>query len=288
MYFFSLIRHCSPSHLLLAVPSDCLLCVSCPVYLFKLFSCLHTLPCTSIYPNPTHPSITTQFSSLPHLAPTIFSLQETGNLTVWWLPIGLLIFLCSALGGRLYALLCYAKSLHSCPTLCNPMDSSSPGSSVHGILQAGILEWLLCSPPGDLPLPRDQTQVSRCCRRILDCLSHEGRPRILEWVAYSSSRASSQPRNWTGVPHIAGGFFTSWTTREAQEAVYLPVNTLGAGHQVWIMSLPFPSWVTFPKLLQLPISFSLCKMEIIAVPICWCVMRNKWDSYMSSVLAMLR
>ena len=60
------------------------------------------------------------------------------------------------------------------------------------------------------------------------------------------------------------------------------------GHQVWIMSLPFPSWVTFPKLLQLPISFSLCKMEIIAVPICWCVMRNKWDSYMSSALAMLR
>ena len=33
-----------------------------------------------------------------------------------------------------------AKSLQSCPTLCNPMDCSPPGSSVHGILQARILE----------------------------------------------------------------------------------------------------------------------------------------------------
>ena len=35
-----------------------------------------------------------------------------------------------------------AKSLLSCPTLCAPMDCSPPGSSVHGILQAGILEWV--------------------------------------------------------------------------------------------------------------------------------------------------
>ena len=36
----------------------------------------------------------------------------------------------------------YAKSLQSCPTLCDPIDCSPPGSSVHGILQAGILEWV--------------------------------------------------------------------------------------------------------------------------------------------------
>ena len=35
-----------------------------------------------------------------------------------------------------------AKSLQSCPTLCNPMDCSPPGSSIHGILQARILEWV--------------------------------------------------------------------------------------------------------------------------------------------------
>ena len=39
--------------------------------------------------------------------------------------------------------------------------------------------------------------------------------RILEWVAFPSSRGSSQPRNQTQVSHIAGGFFNSWATREA-------------------------------------------------------------------------
>ena len=38
-----------------------------------------------------------------------------------------------------------AKSLQSCPTLCDPTDSSPPGSSVPGILQASILEWVAIS-----------------------------------------------------------------------------------------------------------------------------------------------
>ena len=41
----------------------------------------------------------------------------------------------------------------SCPSLCDPLGCSSPGSSVHGILQARILEWLPCPSPGDLPDP---------------------------------------------------------------------------------------------------------------------------------------
>ena len=41
----------------------------------------------------------------------------------------------------------------SCPTLCNSMDCIPPGSSVHGILQARILEWVVTSSPGDLPEP---------------------------------------------------------------------------------------------------------------------------------------
>ena len=56
----------------------------------------------------------------------------------------------------------------SCRTLCNPMDCSPPGSSVHGILQA----------------------------------------RVLEWVAIPFSKGSSQPSNQTQVSCIAGGFFT--------------------------------------------------------------------------------
>ena len=53
------------------------------------------------------------------------------------------------------------------------------------------------------------------CRQIFYCLSHQGSPRVLEWMAYSFSRGSSRPRNWTGVSCIAGGFFTSWATRKA-------------------------------------------------------------------------
>ena len=53
------------------------------------------------------------------------------------------------------------------------------------------------------------------CKWILYQLSHKGSPRILEWVTYPFSRGSSQPRNWTEVSYIAGGFFTNWAIREA-------------------------------------------------------------------------
>ena len=62
-----------------------------------------------------------------------------------------------------------------CLTLCNPMDCSLPGFSVHEILQA----------------------------------------RILDWVAISFSRASSPPRAWTHVSSISGRLFTIWATRKA-------------------------------------------------------------------------
>ena len=42
----------------------------------------------------------------------------------------------------------------SCPTLCNPMDCSLPGSTIRGIFQARILEWVAIPSPGDLPDPR--------------------------------------------------------------------------------------------------------------------------------------
>ena len=46
-----------------------------------------------------------------------------------------------------------AKSLQSCPTLCDPMDCNPPGSSVHGILQARILEWVAIPFSRNLPNP---------------------------------------------------------------------------------------------------------------------------------------
>ena len=47
--------------------------------------------------------------------------------------------------SRPHAMLCYAKSLQSCPTLCDPIDGSPPGSAVPGILQARTLKWVAIS-----------------------------------------------------------------------------------------------------------------------------------------------
>ena len=44
-----------------------------------------------------------------------------------------------------FTMLCYAKSLQSCPTLCDPIDGSPPGSPMPGILQARTLEWVAIS-----------------------------------------------------------------------------------------------------------------------------------------------
>ena len=54
-----------------------------------------------------------------------------------------------------------------CLTLCDPMDCSLPGSSVHGILQARILEWVAISFSRGSSPPRDWTQVSRIASRFL-------------------------------------------------------------------------------------------------------------------------
>ena len=53
-----------------------------------------------------------------------------------------------------------AKLLQLCPTLCNPMDYSPPGSSVYGILQARILEWVVMPSSRGSSRPRDRTHVS--------------------------------------------------------------------------------------------------------------------------------
>ena len=54
----------------------------------------------------------------------------------------------------------HVKSLQSCVTLCDPLDCSPPGSSVHGILQARILEWVPISFSRGSSRPRNRTLVS--------------------------------------------------------------------------------------------------------------------------------
>ena len=61
--------------------------------------------------------------------------------------------------------------IQSCPTLYDSMDCSPPGSSVHRILQARILEWVAIPFSRGSSPPRDQTWVSRIAGRFLCCLS---------------------------------------------------------------------------------------------------------------------
>ena len=53
-----------------------------------------------------------------------------------------------------------AKLLHSCLTLCDPVEDSPPGSSIHGILQARILEWVAMPSSRGSSRPRDRTHIS--------------------------------------------------------------------------------------------------------------------------------
>ena len=59
-----------------------------------------------------------------------------------------------------FTALCVAESLQSCPTLCDPMGCNPPGSSVHGILQARILEQVTMPSSRGFSPPRDRTLVS--------------------------------------------------------------------------------------------------------------------------------
>ena len=64
-----------------------------------------------------------------------------------------------------FALTNESEVAQSCPTLCNPMDYSLPGFSVHGIFQARVPEWVVISFSRGSSRPRDQTQVSRIAGR---------------------------------------------------------------------------------------------------------------------------
>ena len=64
-------------------------------------------------------------------------------------------------------------------TLWDPTDCSLPGSSVHGIFQARILEWVAISFSRGSSRPRDRTRVSLHCRKTLYCLSYQGSPIII-------------------------------------------------------------------------------------------------------------
>ena len=83
--------------------------------------------------------------------------------------------------------------------LYNPWNS--PGQNT-GVGSLSLFQGIFPTQESNPGLPHS--------RWILYHLSHKGSPRILEWVAYSFSRGSFQPRNWTRASCIAGGLF--WST----------------------------------------------------------------------------
>ena len=86
---------------------------------------------------------------------------------------------------------------------------SLPGSSVHGIFQAIVLEWIAISFSRESSQPRDQIWVFLHCRQTLYRLSHQRSQNILEWVAYSFSRDLPDTGIEPASSCIAGRFFTS-------------------------------------------------------------------------------
>ena len=80
------------------------------------------------------------------------------------------------LQSRIYTACMCAKSLQSCPTLCNPMDCSLLGPSVHEVLQARILEWVAIPFSRGSSWPRDRIQVSWIAGRFFTYIWPAGKP----------------------------------------------------------------------------------------------------------------
>ena len=110
----------------------------------------------------------------------------------------------------LYPVLCLVAQ--SCLTLCNPVDCSPPGSSVHGDSPGKNTGMGCCALLQGIFQTQGLNPGLPHCRQILYFLSHQGSPRILEWVAYPFSRGSSRPRNQTRFSCVAGRFLTSWAS----------------------------------------------------------------------------
>ena len=81
-----------------------------------------------------------------------------------------------------------------CPTLCDPMDCSLPGSSAHGIFQAIVLEWIAISfSRGIFPTQGSNWGLPHC-RQILYLLSHQGSP--INMSALIKGDAHLNSRSW--------------------------------------------------------------------------------------------
>ena len=119
------------------------------------------------------------------------------------------------------------SSVQLCPTLCDPMNRSMPGFPVHHQLleltQTHIHRVSDAIQPSHPYL--SETEVAQLCLTLcdpMDC-SLPGsfvcgifQVIVLDWIAISFCRGSSQPRDWTQVSHVVDRHFTVWATREVR------------------------------------------------------------------------
>ena len=77
------------------------------------------------------------------------------------------------------------KSLQSCPTLCDPLDCSLPGPSIHGFLQTRTLEWVAMPSSRGSSRPRDRTRISH-----VSCVGRRFFTTLAIWEALKDEIAS--------------------------------------------------------------------------------------------------
>ena len=147
-----------------------------------------------------------------------------------------------------------AKLLQSCPTLCYPMNHRSPpGSSVHGILQAGILEWVAIPSRGSFQL-RDGTRIFyvSCIQQVSSLpLAPPGKPChtiVMIALLRSNSYETSENRNQNNNPHINQivGFLTIHSYYvEKQELFSPPLISLSKGQNFSLSGKPQVTFIWF-------------------------------------------
>ena len=129
-------------------------------------------------------------------------------------------FIFSYFPQKIHVIYCCGLVAKSCLTLCDPMDCGLPDSSVHGISQARILEWVAISfsrGPGDWT-HMDWTHISCIDRQIIyswptrEVYTPASRPEPQHTP--SPQDLSSHTRDWTHTLCIAGGFFTTEPSRK--------------------------------------------------------------------------
>ena len=156
-------------------------------------------------------------------------------MVLWWLGILLCILLAQC--TSVWACWCCSVA-QSCPTLCLPMDCSPPGSSVRGIFQAQILEWVALYSPRASSQPRDQTVIS--------CISCTGRQVLYHYATWDAPGiySSTYMNQIIGIfPMILFSHRFFLPTRRASQVVLVvkntPANAGDIGFDPWIRKIPW-------------------------------------------------